>query len=108
MDIAFSLLVLVLLVLNWYASQRCFRDPLISSGQRAAQLAIVWLVPVLGALTVIALSRNTSERSTGKYRENPDPGDQYVTGLGRLNERGYIRSPDDNIHPMGSGHDSSD
>lgn len=108
MEIVSYLIVLALLALNWYASRRCINDPLNSRGQRLAQLAAVWLVPILGPLTVIALSRNAPEASNGKYREVPDVGDQHVTGFGRLNDRGYIRSPDDNIHPMDGGHAGSD
>jgi hypothetical protein len=108
MEIAFYLMILALLVLNGYASRRCVNDPLISRGQRIAQLVIVWVVPILGPLAVIALSRNEHEASEGKYGEKGGLDDQYVAGLGRLNDRGYIRSPDEYIHPMEGGRADSD
>lgn len=67
-------------------------------------MVIVWVVRILGALAVIALSRNTHEASEGKYREKGGLDDQYVAGLGRLNDRGYIRSPDEYVHPVEEGH----
>jgi hypothetical protein len=103
MEIAILLGVAALLVLNIYASRRSIRDQLVSPTQRIAQLCFVWLVPILGAIVTLAVLRNTLEPSEGTYRKEPDLGEQYVTGLGRLNERGYIRSPDDNFHPMGGG-----
>ena len=106
MDIFLVVAVLTFLGLNWYASRQCLRDSLVSTRQRFAQLAFVWLIPLLGALIVIAISRNTPEPSCGRYREDPDVGDQYVTGLGRLNDRGYIRSPDENFHSM-AGHEGA-
>lgn len=89
--------------LNVYASRRSIRDELASPAQRIAQLLFIWLVPILGAIVTLAVLRNSPEPSRGTYRKEPDMGDQYVTGFGRLNERGYIRSPDDVLHPTGGG-----
>lgn len=90
-----------LLALNTHASRQSLRDKLSSAGQRMAQLFLIWLVPVLGALIVLAVSKNAPQRGQGSYPQTPDLGDQYVTGLGRLNDRGYIRSPDDHFHSAG-------
>lgn len=56
--------------------------------------------------TVIDTIKTTS--CDGTYRKEPDMGERYVTGFGRLNDRGYIRSPDDNFHPVEGGEVSHD
>jgi hypothetical protein len=95
-----------LLALNTHASRLSLRDELVSPSQRKAQLLLIWLLPVLGALLVMAVTNHAPARSKGSYPPEPDVGDQLVTGLGRLNERGYIRSPDDHFH-SGGGSDAA-
>ncbi|MBK6631750.1 MAG: hypothetical protein IPG33_12440 [Betaproteobacteria bacterium] len=107
MEIAILLGVVTWLALNVYASRRSIRDELASPGQRIAQLCFVWLVPILGAIVTLAVLRNTPEPSNGTYRKEPEIREEYVTGLGRLNDRGYIRSPDDNFHSMGGSGDAA-
>lgn len=92
--------------LNLVASRRSLRDALATPGQRMGQVLFVWLVPILGALVVLAVTRSAPKRSRGTYRSEPDVGAQYVTGFGRLNDRGYVRSPDDAFH-LTSGGDAS-
>jgi hypothetical protein len=45
-------------------------------GQRIAQLAVIWMIPVIGALVVFAVHRRP-EAPSGKYRESLDPGDDF-------------------------------
>lgn len=98
--------VSVLAALNVYASRRCWRDDLSSRGQRVAQVAFVWLVPLLGAALALNLLRKAPEGGSGRYDPEKDVGAEYVTGFGRPNEDGYVSSPDDNFH-SGEGGDVS-
>ncbi|MHB1237030.1 MAG: hypothetical protein ACYCY7_05665 [Gallionella sp.] len=91
-----------LIALNAYASRQCYRDILSSRGQRLAQVAFIWVVPVFGAVLALRLLRHEPEQSTGSYREEPNMGEQFAT-TGRLNSHGYISPPDDNFHPIGGG-----
>lgn len=108
MEIILLIGLVTLIALNAYASRQCDRDTFSSRGQRSAQIAFIWMLPVVGALLALRLSRNEPEQSTGTYRAEPNLGDEYVTGLGRQNSRGYISSPDDNFHSTESGDASPD
>ena len=101
MEIVLLIGFVALIALNAYASRQCYRDAYSSRGQRLAQIAFVWVVPVVGAILALRLSRNELEQSTGAYRAEPNVGD--VAGSGQLNSQGYISSPDDNFHPNGGG-----
>ncbi|NZA25661.1 hypothetical protein H0E84_04640 [Luteimonas sp. SJ-92] len=48
--------LLALLTLNAIASVAVLRDPVATPGRRSAQLAIVWLLPVLGAIVCLAVA----------------------------------------------------
>jgi hypothetical protein len=59
-------------------------DDLSSLGQRIAQTAFVWLLPILGALLALYLKRTQLERHSGTYPEPPDVGDDFgITSAGR-------------------------
>ena len=49
------------------------RDHLSGQNQRLMQLALVWLLPVIGAVIVLAVNR-PAEKATRKYREPPESG----------------------------------
>jgi hypothetical protein len=49
------------------------RDSLSEPPQRLMQLLLVWLLPILGAIIV----HRPAEKHSGKYREQPDPGDDF-------------------------------
>lgn len=66
-----------LVFLNTWTTRAVLRDDLATQGQRVAQIAFVWLVPFLGALLTLHLKRKEAETSTGRYREEPDPGDDF-------------------------------
>lgn len=77
MEIALVLAILaVLLWLNAKATRLVARDALSAPGQKIAQLLLVWLVPVIGALVVLAVHRRP-EPPSRQYREQPDPGDDF-------------------------------
>jgi hypothetical protein len=71
-----SALVAIVLWMNVKATMQILRDSLSEPSQRLMQLLLVWLLPILGAIIVFAVHRPT-ERHPGKYRELPDPGDDF-------------------------------
>jgi hypothetical protein len=89
--------LLLLTILNMYASIKFYRDFFPSRNQGVAQIAFIWFLPMLGAALILRLLRNELQQSIGKYPAKPNVGDEYVTGLGRLNSEGYLSSPDDNF-----------
>lgn len=68
----------ILLWLNVKATVLVVRDDLSNRSQKSMQLAFVWFLPLLGAIVVLAVHRR-EERSSGKYPEAPDPGDDYAS-----------------------------
>lgn len=64
------------LTMNVWATILVVRDSLSEPFQRIAQLLIVWLLPILGAIVVLAVHRS-AEKPSGKYREIADPGDDF-------------------------------
>jgi hypothetical protein len=78
MDIVLIALILVILMgMNLVATRAVIRDDFSGRGQKIAQLLSVWLIPLLGALVVLGVHRR-EEKSSGKYREIPDPGDDFA------------------------------
>jgi hypothetical protein len=76
MDIALLFIcIAVILWLEIKATLIVLRDSLSEPRQRAMQLALVWLLPLLGAIVVLAVHRPV-EKHSGKYRENSDLGDE--------------------------------
>lgn len=70
-------ILLLLLLLNAWATYWVVQDDLSSQGQWAAQLAIVWFLPFAGAALTILIKRQKLTRGSGRYREAPDPGDDF-------------------------------
>ncbi len=70
--------LLILLVLNGLATRAVLRDDFSEAVQKRLQLAVVWLLPLLGALLVLAVHRKP-DRSSGKYRDEADCGDDFGT-----------------------------
>ena len=98
----------VLIGLNVHATRQCYKDSISSRGQRFAQIAFVWAVPVVGAILALRLLNNEIEPSSGKYKDPSKAGDEFVTGYGRQNSQGYISSPNDNFHAEGGSDASPD
>ncbi|MDP1954598.1 MAG: hypothetical protein Q8M51_00565 [Polaromonas sp.] len=77
-----TLLLVPLIAANWVATRLVLRDEAISRKQRVAQVFLVWLLPIIGAVLVFAVHRRT-EAPSRKYREAPDPGDDFgLSGRG--------------------------
>ena len=68
------LLSAVVLAMNIKATLVVLRDDISEPDQRIAQLALVWLLPILGTIIVFAVHRPT-EPPSRKYREETDYGD---------------------------------
>ena len=71
-----SLLGLVWLGLNVLATGKVVRDELSEQKQKIVQVALVWLIPFIGSMVVLAVHRPT-EPPTRKYYEPADSGDDF-------------------------------
>ena len=72
-----AILVLLIAPLLWLdvkATRMIVLDPLSERTQRILQLLLVWLLPLLGALLVLAVHRS-AEKPSRKYREPQEPGE---------------------------------
>lgn len=72
---------MLVLLLNGVASWRVLRSPLLSTAQTRLQLALVWLLPVLGAVLCLTFAASVAgEEARTRERDNPEPpGDQFGT-----------------------------
>ena len=68
--------VAIPLWLNLRATHLVASDSLSERNQKFAQLLFVWLVPIIGAIIVLAIHRR-EEPPPRQYREPPDPGDDF-------------------------------
>lgn len=64
------------LALNLWATRLVCADESLSGTQRGAQLALVWLLPLVGAALALGVRRK-DEPPSRKYRTERDPGDDY-------------------------------
>jgi membrane glycosyltransferase len=80
MKIALCLSLLVI-ALNAIATWRVLRSPLLSPAQTTLQLALVWLLPVLGAVLCLAFAASVAgEEARTRERDRPEaPGDEFRT-----------------------------
>jgi len=53
-----TIICLLLVVIQTYASVVVIRVPNLSQGNRFLQLAVIWLVPLIGGILCIAFARN--------------------------------------------------
>lgn len=74
--IVIALIFGVILVLNLLATRAISRDDLSERGQRIAQMLMVWLFPLLGALLVLGVHRSP-QKPSGQYRRPENEGDAY-------------------------------
>lgn len=79
-EIAVAVLIFAaLLALDLLATRAILKDDLSERRQRVAQFVLVWLVPLIGALLVLAVHRR-AEKPLGKYPE-PRDGDPESPGI---------------------------
>ena len=64
--------LVTVLWLNIKATKAALRDDLSDRNQRLMQLALVWLLPVIGAVIALAINRR-AEKASRKYRDAPEP-----------------------------------
>jgi hypothetical protein len=73
------------------ATRAVLKDDFSERGQRIAQLLMVWLLPLLGALVALAVHR-APEKPSGQYRaESMDDGAYEASGR----RPGLSNAPDD-------------
>lgn len=65
--------ILHLIPLNALISYRALRDPLLTASQRRWKVAIVWLVPFLGALLVWFQRRQAHAALVSEAAQRQDP-----------------------------------
>jgi hypothetical protein len=65
------------LVLNLWATRLVCTAESMSKGQRRAQLALIWLLPFVGAILTLGVHRK-DEPPSRKYRTESDRGDDYT------------------------------
>jgi hypothetical protein len=70
----FGLIACVLVGLNVKATILIARDTLSTLSQKSWQLALVWFVPVLGAIITLAVHKSVAEPSR-RYRESLESGE---------------------------------
>lgn len=94
MNAILLLLVLAVIVsLNVAASIAVRRDEYSEQRQKILQIALVWLVPILGALLVLGVHRK-AEKPSGAYRPDDDRlGDDF--GRSRSGTRTIVEALDD-------------
>lgn len=78
-----ALVIALPVALALWASLKVIRDEISERGQKAAQLALVWLVPLMGALIVLGVHRK-SDKPSGKYRDRADLRDDFAMSPGAL------------------------
>lgn len=98
-----GLLVVALALLNAWATRAILGDQLSTAAQRAAQIAFVWLIPILGALFALHFMRKDEEPAEGRYREIPNPGDDMVSSTHGF-RAGRDKVGSDSSGPTEGGH----
>jgi hypothetical protein len=80
MEIALVLAaVLIPLLLNARATQLIVRDDLSERKQKVTQLLVVWLIPIIGAIIVLAVHRRADPPSR-KYWKEPELDGEFPPG----------------------------
>ena len=76
----FTLILAAIAVVIWLSIKATVviaRDGLMEGRQKAVQLALVWLLPLIGAILVLAVNR-PPEAPSRKYRERQDAGEDFT------------------------------
>lgn len=66
MTLALSVAVLILIIANVAVTMSIARTDVYTPNQKLAQLAIVWLLPILGAALIYAVLRSSREHSNSR------------------------------------------
>jgi hypothetical protein len=85
----FILLLTVAIVLNLIATVCLMRSAVYSTSQKRLQLALVWAVPLVGAILVLSVwahDRKSASRDPVRYDEG-----SWLAGIGPENDHGKHR-----------------
>lgn len=74
--ILLAIILVILVALNLAATRAILKDDFSERRQRIYQLIIVWALPIVGALVVLAVHR-APEKPSRTYRDEPDAGDDF-------------------------------
>lgn len=66
------------LAANLVATARVLRCRISSTTQKIGQLCVVWLLPILGAVVAILMTRERLEPGTGRYSERMEELDEVA------------------------------
>jgi hypothetical protein len=89
-----GLLLVLVLAMSIKATLIVWRDDLSEPAQRIAQLALVWLLPILGPIIVFAVHR-PKEPPSRKYRKETDYGDYDLLPRSGSKGRSFEGADDD-------------
>jgi NADH:ubiquinone oxidoreductase subunit 6 (subunit J) len=81
MEVWVIALALFVLVINVAATVAVFRSPMASRQQRLAQLAIIWLVPIFGAVLIGCFHYSISRKETPRAATLRDEQDYPAVNL---------------------------
>ena len=70
----FGLIGVGLIGLNIFASWRLINDDSLELSQKYMQVVLIWCVPLLCALLVIGVTKQTVDKPSGKYRDRDSEG----------------------------------
>ena len=79
MKIIIAVTVLIVIILNVYATLRVSRKDDFEKFQKIAQSAIIWLVPIIGALFILSFIK-ADETPKGPYNPNDGQGNDSMPG----------------------------
>jgi hypothetical protein len=98
--IAVFLLLTASAILNLVATVCLMQSAVYSATQKALQLVLVWVIPLVGAIFVLSVwahDRNSAARDPVRYGEGP-----WLPGIGPENEN---RDHDNSLGESGHSHD---
>lgn len=87
MLIVIASVTLIALILNAWASVSILRSDVIRRPQKTAQLIVVWVLPVLGAVLALIITREPEvvPSRTGSMDSGPESGNAWGGDLGGHN-----------------------
>ena len=94
MVVALGIAAIAVLAANVWATVLLTRTDDLEASQKATQLALVWLVPAVGAAVVISMRREFT-RSYRKRIAPPESADDHAIDLALSVRRGARRQDDD-------------
>lgn len=69
-------IVIAQLLVSALATRAALQDEFSTPSQKILQIGISWILPIVGALLVLAVHRQP-EKPSHRFRESPDAGDDH-------------------------------